>query len=101
MSGDKDWVPAAQEVAERDPRKFPYGYNSGGSFVLDPVSMFFWFDSVENLAKHLMEIEPRVFDLEPGEGLEEYQAAVQPILSRVKTEGFSSNVLDKLNGAIG
>jgi len=47
-----------------------------------------------------MEIEPRVYDLQPGEGLEEYQASIQPILNRVKTEGLSSDVLDKLNEAI-
>jgi hypothetical protein len=84
MSEKQDWLLAAQEVPERDPREFPYGYNSGSSFVLAGARLFFWFRSVDDLVQHLVEIEPRVFELEPGDGLEEYQAAVKPILDRVK-----------------
>jgi hypothetical protein len=100
MTDPIDWKNIAVEAQERDPRKFSYGYNSGGSFVLDSVNMFFWFDSVEHLVRHLTEIEPRVFDLEPGVGLEEYQAAVKPALDRVKKEAFSADLLEQLNEAI-
>jgi hypothetical protein len=76
----------------RDPRKYPFGYFTGSSFVLASAEVFVWFESIEELAQFLHDVEPRVYDLKPGEGLEEYQAAVGPILEVVRQQGLTEEL---------
>jgi hypothetical protein len=63
-----------EQAAERgemamsnDPRQFPYGYFSGGSFVLDSVRVFMWFASPKELLDHLCECDPVIHDLDKEE----------------------------------
>lgn len=46
---------------ERDPRVAPYGILSGGSFALDTVRVFMWFETVEELADYLSNALPISF----------------------------------------
>jgi hypothetical protein len=96
----KDWESAANEAGERDPRVARYGYHIGSSCVHDNVSVFLWFNSIQDLAEHLLEVEPKVFELESADELDEYQIAVKPILGYIEKDGLSSTLLAKLNEAI-
>lgn len=92
-------VKAGEEATERDPRQAPYGFYSGGSFVMDSVRVFNWFESVDALADFLLEVEPAIFDIE-GEDLEAYRVAVMPILQQLKADGFSDELLAAFNEAV-
>jgi hypothetical protein len=74
-----EWSEVAAEAMERDPREYPYGYYTGSAFALDTSRVFVWFKSIDQLVHHALEIEPRVHDLEPGKGLEDFQERVRPI----------------------
>ena len=82
----------AGDATERDPREFPYGYLTGGSVVLESVRAFLWFSSIDEMIETLLEVEPRVYDVKPGRGLEGYQARVRPILEQVRREGFKESL---------
>ena len=97
---NSEWSEAAAEASERDPRDYPYGYLTGGSFALDTSRVFVWFGSLAEMLQHLESDEPRVYDLEPGAGLEEYQDRVRPVLRRVREEGPSDALLRELEVAI-
>jgi hypothetical protein len=89
----------APEVAEpylRDPRKYPYGYLTGGSDELQSVRVLVWFRTVDELIDSLLEVEPRMYGVEPGRGLEPFQARVRPILERLKEQGFEESLREEL-----
>lgn len=94
---DIEWNDIASEAMECDPREFPYGYLTGGSFVLDSVRVFVWFRTIDDLIAHLCDVEPRIYDLEPGDGLEEYQLRVEPVLTRLRAEGLNEAIREQLN----
>jgi hypothetical protein len=91
-----EWSEIAAEAMERDPREYRFGYYTGGSFVLDSTRVFVWFASLDELIRQVLEIEPRVHDLEPGEGLEEFQARIGPVLERARKEGLTEELRDTL-----
>ena len=95
----RQWDAEAEEAASRDPRQAPFGIYTGDSFVLASVRVFLWFESIEQLMEHLLEVEPRRYRVTPGNGLEEYQARVRPILERLRYEGLAAQLLDELNPA--
>jgi hypothetical protein len=95
-----EWSDVAAEAMERDPREFPFGYLTGGSFVMDSVRVFVWFRTLEDLLTQIRDVEPRVYDLEPGAGLEDYQLRVAPILARVRAEGLTEPLRDQVNAAV-
>lgn len=97
---DIEWSDIASEAMERDPREFPYGYLTGGSFVLDSVRVFVWFRTLDDLIAHLRDVELRIYDLEPGDGLEEYQLRIEPVLTRLRAEGFSEPLREQLNSTV-
>jgi hypothetical protein len=78
----------AAEAHQRDPRKYPYGYLTGGSEEFDAVRVFVWFRSIDELIECLLEVEPRMYGVEPKRGLEAYQERVRPILERVRQQGL-------------
>ena len=88
-----------EQAAERDPRQAPYGFFSGGSSPMDSVRVFNWFESRAALADFLLDVEPAIYDLE-GDDLEEYRAAVSPVLKRLKSEDFSAELLVAFNAAV-
>jgi hypothetical protein len=96
----ENWQDLAQDAMDRDPREFPIGIYSGGSFVLDNVRVFSWFKTIEDLCIHLREIEPRIHDLEVGDGLAEYQATVDPLLERLRNEGLTDELLSVISDSV-
>jgi hypothetical protein len=96
MIEDK-YIKIGERAMARDPRKFSFGYLTGGSFVFDSVRVFVWFKSLEEMAKHILEVEPRIYDLLPGEGLEEYQEKLRPITEKLIDKGFSELIRKKIN----
>lgn len=84
-------------LASRDPRQYPYGIYVGDSLVLASLRLFFWFESVDKLIEHILEVEPRMYNVTPGHGLEEYQARVRPILARVREEGLTEHLRRELD----
>jgi hypothetical protein len=89
------------EAAERDPRGHPFGFLTGGSFVLDSIRVFVWFKTIEDLLEYLRENEPRAYNLEPGAGREEFHAELDPLLAQVRAEGLTEPLRGKLNEVIG
>lgn len=95
----RDWDAEAETAASRDPREAPYGIFTGDRFVLASLRVFLWFESVEQLIDYLLNVEPRRYEVTPGNGLEEYQARMRPILGRVRKEGLTEELLSELNSA--
>jgi hypothetical protein len=87
---------AAAEAHLRDPRKFPYGYLTGGSDELQSVRVLVWFRTVDELIHSLLEVEPRMYGVEPGRGLEAFQERVRPILERLKEQGLDESLREEL-----
>lgn len=56
-------------VMNRDPREYPYGYFSGGSFALDSARVFMWFADEQDLIKHIADCDPAVYDLDEAESV--------------------------------
>ena len=77
---------------ERDPRKFPYGYLTGGTDELASVRVFVWFRTIDELIESLLEIEPRMYGVEPKRGLEEFHERVSPILQKVRQQGLTDSL---------
>jgi hypothetical protein len=86
----------AGEAHERDPRQYPYGYLTGGSDELGSVRVFVWFQSIDELIESLLEVEPRMYGVEPKRGLEAFQARVRPILERVRLQGLVESLRAEL-----
>lgn len=84
---------SAAEAHERDPRSYPFGYLTGGSDELKSVRVFVWFRTMDELIDSLLEVEPRMYGVEPKRGLEAYQQRVRPILKRLKDRGFDESLL--------
>ncbi len=95
-----DWSTKSEEAMERDPREYPYGYLTGGSFVMDSLRVFVWFRTVDDLLVHLRDVEPRIYGVVPGEGLEEFQAELAPILEDVRAHGLSEPLRRRIDAAV-
>jgi hypothetical protein len=83
---------SAGEAHERDPRKFPYGYLTGGVDELASVRVFVWFRTIDELIESLREIEPRMYGVEPKRGLEAFHERVGPILEKVRRQGLTDSL---------
>lgn len=55
---------------------------------MDSVRVFVWFETIEGLVEHIVEVEPRVHDLE-GEDLAALQAKLRESLANVPKEGLN------------
>ncbi len=87
-----DLFTSAAQAHERDPRAYPYGYLTGGSEELESVRVFVWFRTMEELIDSLLDVEPRMYGVEPRRGLEEFQQRVRPILERLRQQGFDESL---------
>ena len=96
---DIDWQNIASEALDRDPRKFPIGIYTGGSFVLDGVRVFSWLKDIDELAFFIREVEPRIYDIESDEELAAYQGQIQPIIERIYREGLTDSLRQELSDA--
>lgn len=86
----------AAEAHQRDPRGHPYGYLTGGADELGSVRVFVWFRSIDELIESVLEVEPRMYGVEPKRGLEAFQERVRPILARVKQQGLTESLRAEL-----
>jgi hypothetical protein len=96
---ERDRDAEAEAAWSRDPRQAPFGILSGDSFVLSSLRVFLWFESVEQLIDHLLDVEPRQYKVTPSNGLGEYQARVRPILARASEEGLTEHLRREFNPA--
>jgi hypothetical protein len=97
---DKRCYLALGEAAmTRDPRRAPYGYFSGGTFVLDSTRVFQWFDSLDAMGHHMLEVEPRVHDLDHDD-LPAYQERLRSLIARLSAEGLSDRLRNEINQAL-
>lgn len=67
--------------------------------MLDSSRVFMWFESLADLAAHIVNHLPDDYDFD-AEQLADYQASVTPLAQRLQTGGFSPGLLDELNAAI-
>lgn len=84
---------------DRDPRQAPWGIYTGGSFVLDSVRVLLWFETQTELAVHILEQLPEVYDFD-AEAIAAYRTRVEPIMQRVKEHGLTEELLAEVNAAI-
>jgi hypothetical protein len=87
---------SAVAAHERDPREYPYGYLTGGTGLLEGVRVFVWFHTVDELIESLLEVEPRMYGVEPGRGLETFQERARPILDCVRRRGLDDTLRAEL-----
>lgn len=66
MTKDKA-IELGDVAMNRDPRKYPFGYFSGGSFILDSTRVFMWFASKDDLINHIIQCDPAIHDLDEAE----------------------------------
>ena len=89
-----------EAAMERDPRTAPFGFFSGGSFVLDSSRVFSWFVDMDELAAFLLDVEPLIYDLDDPDELAAFKAKVSPLLAELKANGFNEALREKLNAAV-
>jgi len=87
-------IKRGEEAMSRDPRHFPYGYFSGGSFVLDSTRVFMWFSSPNELIDHICECDPIVHDLDADEA-QSFAVKVREIVG--EPVEFSDDKLQQVN----
>jgi hypothetical protein len=88
-------LPPTVQDHQRDPRQYPYGYLTGGTDELRSVRVFVWFRTIDDLIESLLEIEPRMYGVEPRRGLESFQNRVEPILQRVRKQGLTDELREE------
>lgn len=82
-----------------DPRKSCCGIFTGGSFVLDSARVFSWFETVDDLVQHLLEVQPLSYTMDEDD-LAQYQSAIQPLLAELKKQGLSEPLKAEVNAAV-
>ncbi|MFO1394054.1 MAG: hypothetical protein U1F09_09870 [Steroidobacteraceae bacterium] len=87
-----DIIEQASAAHDRDPRRYPFGYLTGGTGQFEDVRVFVWFRNLDDMIASLLEVEPRMYGVEPGRGLEAYQARVRPILEEIRERGFDDEL---------
>jgi hypothetical protein len=93
----EEWFDRANEVAQRNPRRCPFGYFAVDHWTGHGAGGFSWFGSVEELTRHLGGIEPQIYGLGPGDGLEELQKVLQPFLAAARQEGLTETLRVAVN----
>lgn len=86
-------------VMARDPRHFPWGILTGSSFVLSSSRVFMWFETITELAAHLVNGLPDGYHFDEGY-LADFQAKMAPLAQRVEQEGLSDELLSEINATI-
>ena len=88
-----------QDPTERDPRSAPFGIFTGGSFVLDSVRVFCWFQSLDLLADYLLTSMPELYDFDE-EYKAEYQQRMAPLVQQMRRDGFTEALREQLNQTV-
>lgn len=89
-----------ESALERDPRTAQVGIYTGGSFVLDALRVFMWFDNLEQLAEYLLEVQPEFYDMDEDDSAE-YKAELTPLLDRLQRDGIDEALRKEINAAAG
>ena len=90
---------AAEAALERNPRQAPWGFYSGGSFVIDSSRVFSWFESLSDLGEFLENGLLEIHGIE-GEELKRYQAQLDPLVRQLKADGPNAELLAQVNAVV-
>lgn len=91
---------AGEAAIRRDPRQSPFGFLAGGEFVHQGTEVFMWFDSLPELAAHLLDVEPLLLSsLSDGPDIEAYRDRIRPALEQLELQGFHENARLDFNQA--
>ena len=82
----------AEEVVDRDPRVFPYGFLASDMHV----GMISWFKDVDEMMEFLLKTEPIIWDYE-GKELENYTEAISKIAKKAKSVGLNEELRISIN----
>lgn len=85
-----------ESAMDRDPRNASCGYFAGGSFVLDSVRVFQWFNSIEDMAVQLLECEPILYEIS-AEDFVLYRDRASFLLNGITVNDLSQERRDELN----
>ncbi len=88
-----------EKSLEMDPRKAACGIYTGGSFVLDSVRVFSWFASMEELERHLRDVQPLSYSMDEDD-IAEYKLSVNPLLEKLAKQGLSESLMAEMNEAV-
>ncbi|RKT44700.1 hypothetical protein [Thiocapsa rosea] len=89
-------IQSSELAMERDPREAKLGYFAGGSFVLDSVRVFKWFSSARDLATHLIDVEPVVFEWS-DEDVAPIREKLSKILGGLEEGGLTEELRAQVN----
>jgi hypothetical protein len=92
-------IQRTQSANSADPRKAGYGYFVGGSFVMDSVRVFLWFDTVPDLASNILDVEPVIHE-STTEQFTTYQTQVAPLLENLDHAAMTEDLRRKVNAAV-
>jgi len=89
-----------EAALERDPRTAQVGIFTGGSFVLDAVRVFLWFDTLDQIAEYLLEVQPEFYNMDEDDTAK-YKAGLAPLLERLQRGGIDDALRREINCAAG
>lgn len=89
-----------ESALEREPRTAQVGIYTGGSFVLDSLRFFLWFDTLDQLAEYLLEVQPEFYDMDEDDTAE-YKAELAPLLEQLQRSGIDDTLRQQINHAAG
>jgi len=89
-----DFPKRATEVMDRDPRVFTYGFFSHDTG--NGVGMFSWFKDVDEMMEFLLNVEPKIFDIE-GESLKDYTKTISEVEKKVKSVGLNEELRSRIS----
>ena len=89
-----------ESALEREPRTAQVGIYTGGSFVLDSLRVFLWFDTLDQLAEYLLEVQPEFYDMDEDDTAE-YKAELAPLLEQLQRSGIDDSLRQQINQAAG
>ena len=91
---------AGEAALQRDPREACFGLLASGEFLHEGAEVFMWFDSVEDLVTHLLDVEPMLLaGLADGPDIESYRERIRPPLDQVLLHGCQESARIAFNDA--
>ena len=88
---------SSMQAMDSDPREAKFGYYAGGSFVLDSLRTFSWFSDLNEMVKHLIEVEPAVYDWS-DEDAAPVRAQLAELLDGLKAGQLTNELRSRVNG---
>lgn len=100
MLNKDELASSAEKATKRDPRENTFGCYFGGSFVLDGLRLFAWFENQEGLIKFLLEMAPAVYDIDDDQA-QAYREQMAPVMESLRKEGFSEELRSAVEDCAG